>query len=91
MIRLFVAIVVCVALQPAGAPAGGRHERAFAAAVGGRAAAVLPAPSLDTPPYAIVTSVPALPAASWMAAPAAALRSARVVARLWPRGQRLLC
>ena len=91
MIRLFVATIVCLALQPAGPSAAGRHERAFAAAVAGHATAVLLAPSLDAPPLAIVASTPALSAPLWMAAPTAAPGSARVVARLWLRGQRLLC
>jgi hypothetical protein len=89
VIRLLVAAVVCLALHPAATGAACARERAIVAAVAGDQVA---APSLDGHFDGVMAASAAVLAhGSWSAAPVVALRSVRVVARLWLRGQRLLC
>jgi hypothetical protein len=89
VIRLLVAAVVCLALHPAATGAACARERAIVAAAGGVEVA---APSLGGHFDGVMAaSVWALAPIGWIAVAATAPQSHRVVARLWLRGQRLLC
>jgi hypothetical protein len=90
VIRLIVAAVVCIALHPAAATAHARRsERTIGAIAGGERVV---APSLvNAQLNGAVAAGASLAPLVWMVAPVAALDSVRVVARLWLRGQRLLC
>jgi hypothetical protein len=87
MIRLLVAMVVCLALHPAAA-ATHAHERTIGVAGGDVATPPLGDAHLDCapPPLWAAMAPPSLLAMS-----PAAPRSFRAVARLWLRAQRLLC
>lgn len=87
MIQLLVAIVVCLALQPA-APAARAHEATIAVAGGDHATPTVRDAQLhDAVPVVSFALVPP----SLLSAPATAPRSFHAVARLWLRAQRLLC
>jgi hypothetical protein len=93
VIRLIVAAVVCIALHPAAATAHARErgsQRTIGVLAGGERAVVPPVADghLDGVVGAAGAS---LAPVVWLVAPVAALDSLRVVARLWLRGQRLLC
>jgi hypothetical protein len=96
VIRLIVAAVVWIALQPAAATGTARaDERTIAVVDGGAEYGVPPSPSPSTDRH--LDSVVAAGAAAslalggWSVVPRGALDSVRMVARLWLRGQRLLC
>jgi hypothetical protein len=89
MIRLLVAAVVCLALQPAAATGASARERTVVAARGGDQA--LPA-ALDWHcDGAVAAGDVGLAPPVWIASSGPAPRSFAVVARLWLREQRLLC
>jgi hypothetical protein len=92
MIRLYLTLVACLALQPAAPAAHAPDQASIGVPSGGERVAMpsLPAPDAAAG-VALLPVLPSLSAPAWVVVDAARLASHRAVARLWLRGARLLC